>query len=154
MKVFHQQDLIFERGEPMLDQTDMDILKELSKNSRLTMKALGEKVHLTGQAVANRVLKLEEEGVIEAYTISIDWRTQKTIQTFMQLYTRSHHHEPLLSFLDRQEEIKNLFKISGEGCYMAEGHFSSHDELDLFLTELTNYANYKLSIAVKRLIHH
>lgn len=67
----------------MLDQTDMDILKELSKNSRLTMKALGEKVHLTGQAVANRVLKLEEEGVIEAYTISIDWRTQKTIQTFM-----------------------------------------------------------------------
>ncbi len=92
----------------MLDQTDMDILKELSKNSRLTMKALGEKVHLTGQAVPNCVLKLEEEGVIEAYTISIDWRTQKTIQTFMQLYTRSHHHEPLLSFLDRQEEIKNL----------------------------------------------
>lgn len=36
---------------------------------------------------------------------------------------------------------------------MAEGHFSSHDELDQFLTELTNYANYKLSIAVKRLIH-
>ncbi|MBD3860033.1 Lrp/AsnC family transcriptional regulator [Bacillus sp. 28A-2] len=136
----------------MLDQTDMDILKELSKNSRLTMKALGKKVHLTGQAVANRVLKLEEEGVIEAYTISIDWRTQKTIQTFMQLYTRSHH-EPLLSFLDQKEEIKNLFKISGEGCYMAEGHFASHDELDQFLTELTNYANDKLSIAVKRLIH-
>ena len=82
MKVFHRKGLIFERGEPMLDQTDMNILKELSKNSRLTMKALGEKVHLTGQAVANRVLKLEEEGVIEAYTISIDWQTQKTIQTF------------------------------------------------------------------------
>jgi len=32
----------------MLDQTDMNILKELSKNSRLTMKALGEKIHLTG----------------------------------------------------------------------------------------------------------
>ncbi len=70
------------------------------------------------------------------------------------MHSNGHHHEPLLSFLDRQEEIKNLFKISGEGCYMAEGHFSSHDELDLFLTELTIYANYKLSIAVKRLIHH
>ncbi|EKF34931.1 Lrp/AsnC family transcriptional regulator [Bacillus xiamenensis] len=153
MKVFQQKDLIFESGDPMLDQTDMAILNELSKNSRLTMKALGEKVHLTGQAVANRVLKLEEEGVIEAYTISIDWRTQQTIQTFMQLYTKIHHHELLLSFLHQKEEIKNLFKISGDGCYMAEGHFSSHDELDQFLTELTNYANYKLSIAVKRLIH-
>jgi len=48
MKVFHRKGLIFERGEPMLDQTDMNILKELSKNSRLTMKALGEKIHLTG----------------------------------------------------------------------------------------------------------
>ena len=31
MKVFQRNDLIFERGEPMLDKTDMDILKELSK---------------------------------------------------------------------------------------------------------------------------
>ncbi|MBT2632938.1 winged helix-turn-helix transcriptional regulator, partial [Bacillus sp. ISL-101] len=30
----------------MLDKTDMDILDELSKNSRITMKELGEKVHL------------------------------------------------------------------------------------------------------------
>lgn len=153
MKVFQRKDLIFERGEPMLDKTDMDILKELSKNSRLTMKALGEKVHLTGQAAKNRVLKLEEEGIIEAYTISINWRTLQNIQTFLQLFTRSYDHEPLLSFLHQKEEIKNLFKISGEGCYMAEGHFSSHDELDQFLTELTKHANYKLSIAVKRLTH-
>jgi Lrp/AsnC family leucine-responsive transcriptional regulator len=30
----------------MLDYTDMQILEELSKNSRITMKELGEKVHL------------------------------------------------------------------------------------------------------------
>lgn len=39
----------------MLDHTDMQILEELSKNSRITMKELGEKVHLTGQAAALRV---------------------------------------------------------------------------------------------------
>jgi Lrp/AsnC family leucine-responsive transcriptional regulator len=32
----------------MLDYTDMQILEELSKNSRITMKELGEKVHLIG----------------------------------------------------------------------------------------------------------
>lgn len=37
--------------ELMLDHTDMQILEELSKNSRITMKELGEKVHLTGQAL-------------------------------------------------------------------------------------------------------
>lgn len=53
----------------MLDHTDMQILEELSQNSRITMKELGEKVHLTGQAAASRVAKLEDNGVIEGYTI-------------------------------------------------------------------------------------
>lgn len=50
----------------MLDDTDKKIIKELKQDGRMTMKELGERVHLTGQAAANRVLKLEEEGIIEA----------------------------------------------------------------------------------------
>ncbi|MER1293384.1 winged helix-turn-helix transcriptional regulator, partial [Bacillus sp. C1(2022)] len=51
----------------MLDHTDKQIIEELSKNSRMTMKELGEKVHLTGQAASARVAKLEDQGVIEGY---------------------------------------------------------------------------------------
>ncbi|MER2122401.1 MAG: winged helix-turn-helix transcriptional regulator, partial [Solibacillus sp.] len=47
----------------MLDNTDKRILEELSKNGRIKMKELGEKVHLTGQAASARVLKLEDEGI-------------------------------------------------------------------------------------------
>ena len=42
----------------MLDSTDLRILDELSKNSRITMKELGEKVHLTGQAASARAILL------------------------------------------------------------------------------------------------
>ncbi len=48
-----------------MDQTDMLILAELSQNSRITMKELGEKVHLTGQAASSRVAKLEDTGVLD-----------------------------------------------------------------------------------------
>ena len=58
----------------MLDNTDKRILEELSKNGRVKMKELGEKVHLTGQAASARVLKLEDEGIIKDYTINIDER--------------------------------------------------------------------------------
>jgi Lrp/AsnC family leucine-responsive transcriptional regulator len=57
--------------EEMLDHTDMSILNELSKNSRIKMKELGEKVHLTGQAAASRVAKLEDQGVIERYPLRL-----------------------------------------------------------------------------------
>ncbi len=45
----------------MLDHTDKLILEELSKNSRITMKELGEKVHLTGQATKGRPTPMGNE---------------------------------------------------------------------------------------------
>lgn len=58
--------------EGMLDSTDLLILDILSQNSRITMKELGKRVHLTGQAVSARVAKLEDNGVIEGYTIKVN----------------------------------------------------------------------------------
>lgn len=56
----------------MLDNTDRLILKELLNNSRITMRELGERVHLSGQAAANRVMKLEDNGIIDGYTINLN----------------------------------------------------------------------------------
>lgn len=36
------------------------------------MKELGEKAHLTGQAAASRLVKLEDNGVIEGYSIKVN----------------------------------------------------------------------------------
>ena len=56
----------------MLDKIDKNILNELSKNSRITMKELGEKIHMTGQATSIRVAKLEDRGLIDGYTIKLN----------------------------------------------------------------------------------
>jgi Lrp/AsnC family leucine-responsive transcriptional regulator len=56
----------------MLDKTDIYILDELSKNSRITMKELSEKVHLAEPATSARVAKLEDNGIVEGYTIKVN----------------------------------------------------------------------------------
>ncbi|MFP3360002.1 winged helix-turn-helix transcriptional regulator, partial [Planococcus sp. SIMBA_143] len=56
----------------MLDDTDSPILDALRTNSRITMKELGEKVHLSGPAASARVEKLEDAGVIEGFTIKVN----------------------------------------------------------------------------------
>ncbi|MFE9080911.1 Lrp/AsnC family transcriptional regulator [Bacillus mobilis] len=134
----------------MLDDTDKRILIELSKNGRISMKELGEKVHLTGQATSSRVIKLEENGVIEGYTIKLNkQKSGYPVHTFINIYTKSVQHQPYLSFIKTQHEyIVNNFKISGEGCYLLECKFSSNEVLDGFLTKLNQHANYKLSIVI------
>ncbi|MFP7201411.1 Lrp/AsnC family transcriptional regulator [Lysinibacillus halotolerans] len=136
----------------MLDRTDRLILEELSKNSRLTMKQLGEKVHLTGPAVSARVVKLEDSGVIEGYTVKVNQaKLGCPIHTFITIITQNTYHQPYLSFIKTQEQyILNNYKISGDGCYLLECRFPSNEELNQFLTALNEHANYKLSIVIDK----
>ncbi|MNH77970.1 HTH-type transcriptional regulator LrpC [compost metagenome] len=136
----------------MLDHTDMKILDELSKNSRITMKELGEKVHLTGPATSARVAKLEDSGVIEGYTIKVNRvKLGCYIHAFITIITESIFHQPYLSFIKTQEEyLINNYKISGDGCYILECNFPSTELMNQFLEELNKYANYKLSIVINK----
>lgn len=136
----------------MLDATDKRILDELSKNSRITMKELGEKVHLTGAAVSARVEKLEDNGVIEGYTIKVNQtKLGCSIYAFLTIIIQSPFHQPYLSFINNQGKyILNNYKISGDGCYLLECRFPSSEMLDQFLLDLNKYANYKLSIVINK----
>ncbi|WP_273833510.1 Lrp/AsnC family transcriptional regulator [Guptibacillus sedimenti] len=140
----------------MLDSTDRRIVKELTKNGRMTMKELGEKVHLTGQAASSRVVRLEEEGILKGYTIKVDQvKMGYGVHCFINVYTRNIHHQPYLSFLEVEGEyVLNNYKISGDGCYLLECRFPSNKELDEFLIRLNAHVNYKLSIVINQSEHN
>jgi len=136
----------------MLDNTDKNILNELSQNSRITMKELGEKVHMTGQATLDRIAELGDNGVIEGYTIKVNQiKLGYSIHAFITIFTQNTYHDPYLSFIKEQEQyVVHNYKISGDGCYILECKFPSNEILDEFLEELNEHANYKLSIVIKK----
>ena len=136
----------------MLDKTDMDILDELSKNSRITMKELGEKVYLTGPATSARVEKLEDSGVIEGSTIKVNQvKLGFYIHAFLTIITQNTNHQPYLSFIKTQKQylVRN-YKISGDGCYLLECKFPSNELMNEFLEGLNEHVNYKLSIVIDK----
>ncbi|WP_159172643.1 Lrp/AsnC family transcriptional regulator [Exiguobacterium oxidotolerans] len=136
----------------MLDQTDLQIIDELSQNSRITMKELGQKIHLSGPATSARVLKLEEQGIIEEYTILVNpLKMGYSVHAMISIYTKDTHHQPYLFFLKNYPSyVLNNYKISGDSCYLLECRFPSNKELDSFLTELNEHVNYQLSIVINK----
>jgi Lrp/AsnC family leucine-responsive transcriptional regulator len=54
------------------DPTDREIVRSLQKNARLTWQELGRIVHLSPQATAERVRRLEQRGVIAGYAAQVD----------------------------------------------------------------------------------
>lgn len=55
-----------------LDSTDWAILTELQQDSRISFSELGRRVHMSSPAVAERVRRLEQTGVITGYHASVD----------------------------------------------------------------------------------
>lgn len=55
-----------------LDTTDLNILRNLQENSRLTTKELAALVHLSTTPTFERVKRLEREGYIKKYMAVLD----------------------------------------------------------------------------------
>ena len=57
-----------------LDRIDIQLLEELQRDAKLSLKGIGERVGLSAPAVMERVRKLEQAGVIRGYHAQIDAR--------------------------------------------------------------------------------
>ena len=55
-----------------LDHIDREILRELRRDARISWRELGESVHLSPTSAADRVRRMERDGVIEGYTVRVD----------------------------------------------------------------------------------
>ncbi len=55
-----------------LDRIDREILRELRRDARISWRELGETVHLSPTSAADRVRRMERDGVIEGYTVRVD----------------------------------------------------------------------------------
>jgi Lrp/AsnC family leucine-responsive transcriptional regulator len=55
-----------------LDQIDLRILRELRHDARISWRELGETVHLSATSAADRVRRMERDGVIEGYAVRVE----------------------------------------------------------------------------------
>ncbi|MCK0131316.1 Lrp/AsnC family transcriptional regulator [Flavobacteriaceae bacterium F08102] len=58
--------------ELRVDSLDIQLLKLLDENARLSFAALGRKINLSPSSVRERVQRLEDTGIIKKYSIDID----------------------------------------------------------------------------------
>lgn len=134
----------------MLDPTDRNILRLLKANSRLQWREIGEFVHLTGQAVANRVARLEKLGVIKGYTVNTDeTMTGTPLRAMVTVSMKSSDaHSAFVDYIKRSETITRADRISGDGCYALVLQAANENELSHVLDDILQFGNYRVSISI------
>lgn len=136
----------------MIDWTDMEIIRCLQKNSRMQWKEIGRRVHLTGQAVAARIRRLEDMGIIEEYTVKLNIEKMgRAITAFITVYMKTADHHSFESFAAGSEEITSVHRTSGEGCYLLEASLASSEDLSRLLDRILAYGNYRVSLSIGKI---
>lgn len=134
-----------------LNDIDFQILRLLSENSRIQWKDLGEQIHMTGQAVGNRIKKLEESGVIKAYSLIVDeMKLGLSYTAFIIIYMKTANHDSFIHFVNDQDEVVEAHRISGEGCYHLTVKIKSQEKLNLFLNQILEFGNYSLNLSIQQ----
>jgi len=133
----------------MVDQTDIEIIKMLSKNSRMQWKEIGESVHLTGQAVKNRINRLEKLGVIEGYTLKLNQsKLGMEVTAFITVYMKTTDHMAFQKHLKESDMVAEAHRISGDGCYMLKILTANQQDLICFLDGILPYGNYMVNLSI------
>ncbi|MCI2256696.1 Lrp/AsnC family transcriptional regulator [Domibacillus sp. PGB-M46] len=135
-----------------LDNIDFQILRLLTENSRVQWKDLGKQIHMTGQAVGNRIKKLEESGVIKAYSLIVDeMKLGLSYTAFVVIYMKTANHDSFIRFINNQNEVVEAHRVSGEGCYHLKIKVNSQEKLNLFLNKILDYGNYSLYLSIQEI---
>ena len=97
-----------------MDEMDWALLAELQANSRLSFSELSRRVHLSPPAVAERVRRLEETGVITGYHAQVDLaRAGRPVIAFIRMSCYGSHCVLRDPALPEWPEIREIHRITG-----------------------------------------
>ena len=106
----------------LLDEIDLQILKTLQKNAKLTTKELAEAVHLTPTPVFERQKRLEKHGYIKKYVAVLDpEKLGQGLQVYCKVKLKQINHEIADAFvrkIQRIPEVTECYNTSGSYDYL------------------------------------
>jgi Lrp/AsnC family leucine-responsive transcriptional regulator len=103
----------------ILDETDLQILKTLQKNAKMTTKELADAVHLTPTPVFERQKRLEKKGYIKKYVAILDpEKLDQGLLVFCNVKLKQINREIAESFMRRIHRLPEVIE-----CYNTSGTY-------------------------------
>lgn len=136
-------------SETPLDATDWRILRELQQDARLSFNELGRRVALSAPAVAERVRKLEDRGIITGYGAQVD-PAKVGLPLMAFLFLRCDPYKCLLqtSTPDEYPEVLEMHKLSGSYCSLLKVVVSSMQHLEALNQRLSKHGPVIAHVAI------
>lgn len=123
-----------------LDELDLRILEVLLRDGRTPAAQIAEQVGLSRPAVADRLEKLERQGVVRGTTAVVDPRALgRTITAFVAARGATLTSAASKKFreLMAREEVLEVHTVAGDDCYLLKVRAESIGALNTLVQQLS-----------------
>lgn len=131
----------------MLDELDRQIVEILAVEARISLKDLGERVKLSSPSIAERMRRLEERGVIRAFTVDIDPKALGyALQAIVRIKPLPGKLHIVRKLIEEIQQFVECDKVTGDDCFVGRLHLRSIEELDGILDRIADKAETSTAI--------
>jgi Lrp/AsnC family transcriptional regulator, leucine-responsive regulatory protein len=129
------------------DGTDIALLRELQEDARLSLAELGRRVGLSPPAVADRLERLEDAGVITGYRAEVDPRALGyELAVVLRIRPAPRELKKVAELAQRTPEVVECHRITGDDCYLMKAHVRDVDHMEEVIDRFAIYGQTTTSI--------
>src|SRR6266542_5044913 len=134
-------------SERLLDDVGWQLLRELQSNARLGFTELGRRVGLTPPAVAERVRRMEEAGLISGYRVELNLeKLGLTVPAIVRMSATTVGCARLSAMAKDWPEVLECHRVTGSDSVVMKVAVRSVQELESFIDRVTPFGTTTTSL--------
>ena len=138
-----------------LDSINWKILDCLQQNARQSNTAIAQKVGITSPAVAERIHKMEDLGIIEGYHAKVSYsETGHQLKAIITLKAFMGRLKPFIEKVKEFNEVINCYRITGNENIVMEVVLNNQKHLEKFIDQLITYGESKTHIILTNVVEN
>lgn len=136
-----------------VDSINWKILELLQTNARRSNTEIANHVGISSPAVAERIRKLEDAGIIEKYYAKIaPFEVGYQIRALITVRAFMGRLKPFLEKVKSFDEVINCYRITGNENIVMEVILHNQKHLEKFIDQLITYGETKTQIILSNVI--
>jgi Lrp/AsnC family transcriptional regulator, leucine-responsive regulatory protein len=134
-------------SDQQLDDVNRRLIEALQENARLSLAELGRRVGLSAPAVAERLQRLEQSGVIRGYHADVDPRALGLeLSVVLRIRPAARMIGKVAELARATPEVTECHRVTGEDCFVMRVHVRDVLHLEELIDRFVLYGQTTTSI--------
>jgi Lrp/AsnC family leucine-responsive transcriptional regulator len=140
-------------SEAGIDATDWKLLHLLEENARLTLAELGRRLKLSAPAVAERMKRLEEKGVVRGYRAEINLSALgRPLHVVLRATVQPKDYGRFRKMIAALDEIFECHHVTGAESFVLRAAVADVRALEVLIQKLTVYGPTTTSVVLSTML--